>query len=300
MARSEKQLAAGGHRSEQYMLRRDGLFTNTCYHQRVALLFNKKLRENRASGGLVRYTKYALGEIVLVVVGILIALQINDWYQERLDRQTEKEYLISMKRDLTEDARELRAAIDGNSHLLIGLNRTLELLVDPRDDDAWRRDLYMHGIKYTYWFVVMEFSRLTMAQLQYSGGMRLIREAQVREAMISYEQGLETAQQQGRDVMTYFHELEESHKALFDLTLSKQAMQFIEEDYLNMLQPIEVFQALIPQGDYFSDDNPSLITDYYDDMLYYRTALNILTLMYERQLQLADSLSSLIEKRYGI
>lgn len=246
------------------------------------------------------YLKYALGEIVLVVVGILIALQINDWYQERLDRQTEREYLVSMKRDLAEDTRQLREAIEGNSSLLVGLNDTLKLLAEPRDDDSWRRDLYMHGIKYTYWFVVMEFSRLTMAQLQYSGGLRLIRDAQVREAMIAYEQGLETAQQQGRDVMTYFHELEESHKRVFDLTLSKRAMEFIEQDYLNMLQPIEVFQPLVPSGQYLSTEDPSLIADYYDDMLYYRTALNILTLMYQRQLRLAESLSTLIEAQYDI
>jgi len=100
--------------------------------------------------------------------------------------------------------------------------------------------------------------------------------------------------------MTYFHELEESHKALFDLTLSKQAMEFIEQDYLNMLQPIEVFQPLVRPGNYLSSDDPLLIADYYDDMLYYRTALNILTLMYERQLQLADSLSTLIESQYGL
>ena len=100
--------------------------------------------------------------------------------------------------------------------------------------------------------------------------------------------------------MTYFHELEESHKAFFDLTLSKQAMEFIEEDYLNMLQPIGVFESLIPQGTYFSNNDPSLLTDYYDDMLYYRTALNILTLMYKRQLQLAEALDALIEEQYGI
>lgn len=235
-----------------------------------------------------------------MVVGILIALQINDWYQERLDRQTENEYLVSMQRDLAEDARELRAAIDGNAHLLDGLDRTLALLAEPRDDDAWRREVYMHGFKHTYWFVVMEFSRLTMAQLQYSGGMRLIRDARVREAMVSYEQGLETALLQGRDIMPYFHALEESQKALFNLTLTKKAMEFIEEDYLNMLQPMEVFQSLIPQGTYFSSDDPALITDYYDDMLYYHTALNILTLMYQRQLQLAESLSALIDEQYGI
>lgn len=136
------------------------------------------------------YLKYALGEIVLVVIGILIALQINDWYQERLDRRTESEYLISMKRDLAEDTQDLEKAIEGNAHLLEGLNETLELLANPQDDEAWQRDLYTHGIKYTYWFVITEFSQLTMAQLQYSGGMRLIRDARVREAMIAYEQGL--------------------------------------------------------------------------------------------------------------
>lgn len=146
----------------------------------------------------------------------------------------------------------------------------------------------------------MEFSQLTMAQLQYSGDMRLITDVEVREAMVAYEQGLETARQQSRDVMTYFHELEESHKQLFNLTLSKRALEFIELDYLNMLQPLEVFEPLVPEGDYLSSDDPVLIADYYDDMLYYRTALNILTLMYQRQLRLADPLSALIEEEYGI
>jgi hypothetical protein len=194
------------------------MISKSIYDSGMPLLLRRLKLDLFMTSSFRKYIAYAFGEIVLVVVGILIALQINDWYQERLDRQNEREYLISMKRDLTEDTCELRAAIDGNSHLLAGLDRTLQLLAEPRDDDAWRRDLYTHGIKYTYWFVVMEFSQLTMTQLQYSGGMRLIRTARVREAMISYEQGLETAQQQGRDVMTYFHELEESHKALFDLT----------------------------------------------------------------------------------
>lgn len=266
----------------------------------MALFFSKQRHSSSASGAFNRYLRYALGEIVLVVIGILIALQINDWYQERLDRQTEREYLVSMSRDLAEDTRDLIEAIDGNTSLLVGLDSTLRLLAEPRNEDSWRRDLYIHGLKYTYWFVIAEFSRLTMAQLQYSGGMRLITDARVREAMVAYEQGMETARQQSLDVMTYFHELEESHKRLFDLTLSKRAMEFIEEDYLNMLQPIEVFQPLVPPGKYLSGDDPSLIADYYDDMLYYRTALNILTLMYRRQLHLGESLSTLIETQYGI
>ena len=252
----------------------------------MVILKNKQPRNSDEKGAVPKYFRYAIGEIFLVVVGILIALQINDWYQEQLDRQTELEHLASMKRDLVEDAGKLRVAIEGNTGLVAGLNDTLQLLAEPRDDVEWERELYTYGVKHTYYFVVMEFSGLTMAQLQYSGGLRLIRDADVREAMIAYEQGLETAEQQARDVMTYFHHLEESHKALFDLTLSKRAMEFIEQDYLNMLEPIDVFRPLIDHGEYLESDDPALIADYYDDMLYYRTALNILVLMYQNQLEL--------------
>ncbi len=57
------------------------------------------LSENRAS----RYMLYALGEILLVVVGILIALQIDTWNETRKNNNTEqrhlREILTSLKRD---------------------------------------------------------------------------------------------------------------------------------------------------------------------------------------------------------
>ena len=43
-----------------------------------------------------RYLLYAIGEIALVVIGILIALQINNWNEWRKDRITEKHTLESI------------------------------------------------------------------------------------------------------------------------------------------------------------------------------------------------------------
>ena len=54
------------------------------------------LTENRFS----KYLLYAVGEIVLVMVGILLALQVNTWNEERKDRILEKEVLISLKQTL--------------------------------------------------------------------------------------------------------------------------------------------------------------------------------------------------------
>jgi len=43
-----------------------------------------------------RYLKYALGEIVLVVIGILLALQINNWNEERKDRIKENKVMARL------------------------------------------------------------------------------------------------------------------------------------------------------------------------------------------------------------
>jgi hypothetical protein len=47
-----------------------------------------------------KYFKYAFGEIVLVVIGILIALSINNWNTNRLNNQVEKVILNNLKKDL--------------------------------------------------------------------------------------------------------------------------------------------------------------------------------------------------------
>jgi Family of unknown function (DUF6090) len=50
-----------------------------------------------------KYLKYAIGEIVLVVIGILIALSINNWNQTRLDKQQAIGYLKNLVEDLKSD-----------------------------------------------------------------------------------------------------------------------------------------------------------------------------------------------------
>jgi hypothetical protein len=53
-----------------------------------------------------KYLKYAVGEIVLVVIGILIALQINNWNEGRKELRRSKALLEEFKRDLARDTTE--------------------------------------------------------------------------------------------------------------------------------------------------------------------------------------------------
>jgi len=55
----------------------------------------------------VAYIRYAIGEIVLVVIGILIALQINNWNQSRLNRIEEKNILANLHDEFIENKKML-------------------------------------------------------------------------------------------------------------------------------------------------------------------------------------------------
>ena len=58
-----------------------------------------------------KYFKYAIGEIVLVVIGILIALSINNWNESRKDFSKSKNYLSEILKDLVEDTISFNKAI---------------------------------------------------------------------------------------------------------------------------------------------------------------------------------------------
>jgi len=57
-----------------------------------------------------KYLFYAIGEIILVVIGILIALQINNWNNQRLEKEDEKKSYQNIKRQIEDDRKELTGA----------------------------------------------------------------------------------------------------------------------------------------------------------------------------------------------
>ncbi len=70
--------------------------------------FFKNIRNKQFREGEKRSTvKYALGEIILVVLGILIALQINNWNETRKERIVEIEILEGIRGDILKDTADI-------------------------------------------------------------------------------------------------------------------------------------------------------------------------------------------------
>ena len=81
--------------------------------------FFRKIRQNILSEGKTgKYLKYALGEIVLVVIGILIALSINNWNEDRKNQLKETVYLEGIKTDLEWDIKYIDFLVPYNNRRL--------------------------------------------------------------------------------------------------------------------------------------------------------------------------------------
>jgi len=80
--------------------------------------FFRNIRQNLISEGkTAKYLKYAIGEILLVVIGILIALAVNNWNQENKDHRLGRDYLSRIHSDLVQDTISFRNIITSNTYL---------------------------------------------------------------------------------------------------------------------------------------------------------------------------------------
>jgi hypothetical protein len=140
------------------------------------------LTDNRRS----RYLLYALGEIFLVVIGILLALQIDTWNTERMDRLKEREYLRNLIEDLDTQQVQVNAQIEHETLMRAQCQKALKhLSAENIDIDSVNR--YLASVTRRT-FVVND---PTFQDLKSSGNILIIRDNTLRKTLLSFYQYLE-------------------------------------------------------------------------------------------------------------
>ena len=71
------------------------------------IIFRRLRQTFLESGSFTKYLLYAIGEILLVVIGILIALQVNNWNEENRREALKNEIIVKIKSDLNTDLNNL-------------------------------------------------------------------------------------------------------------------------------------------------------------------------------------------------
>ena len=105
------------------------------------LRFFRKIRQRLVTDNKFnKYLLYAVGEILLVVIGILIALQVNNWNEGRKERIIEKSILLEFEDNLERNI----ALIDMAAAEIIEINKSSETIIEILKEGKSYPDTFVH------------------------------------------------------------------------------------------------------------------------------------------------------------
>jgi len=151
--------------------------------------FFRKIRKQLADDNKpLKYMRYAIGEIVLVVIGILIALQVNNWNQSNNEKILEKEYLSRLLQDLDFDIKSFRTTIRLDSSKVENARLLLQKF---KQAEIWTEDDLANVYREFVINANLNVQRVTIDEIKSSGRITLIRNKDLRLHMMTYYANLE-------------------------------------------------------------------------------------------------------------
>ena len=155
--------------------------------------------ENKTS----KYFKYAIGEIVLVVIGILIALSINNWNELIKESKLEKRYLKNITKELKKDS----IALDNIHKELVYQSETknpvIEMLEDQQKNDSLMKYFAVQ------WRPIYPYTPLnsTFEEMKSSSHLNIIKSDEIRESIIKMYNSYESLYSDEQFLLKYFEKL---------------------------------------------------------------------------------------------
>jgi len=137
------------------------------------------------TGKTVNYLKYAIGEIVLVVIGILIALSINNWNEERKKGIQGKEYVKEIYNDLKSDLKSLNRILAKLETNKITSRQILEIL-ESEDKNIADSSLFVSNILNTNAVIDVRRNNRTWDELRSTGRISMIENDSLDKLLTSF------------------------------------------------------------------------------------------------------------------
>ena len=150
-----------------------------------------------------RYFKYAIGEIILVVIGILIALQINNWNQGRKEAALEQRYLKNLVEELKKDSIALSANAIKLERQANTKNPLLDMLSEGKENDSLK--LYFN----LQWRPIYPYTPLksTYEEMTNSSHLNIIKSDDIRSAIVKMYNSYEDLEKDEAFLLEYFKSL---------------------------------------------------------------------------------------------
>jgi hypothetical protein len=187
-----------------------------------------------SEGKFSKYLFYALGEIILVVIGILIAVSINNWNEDRKNAISEHQLISSLRKDMLLNQAELQRVLDKSVRTRLSSDSLLKAArheIGPLTNELLT-DLIVDGTNFT----IYTTHEGTIQDIMGSGKLDLIRNDSIRLAIASWNVNLrhlrewETIERNSSEgYMKYLQKNLDMYKRRPDSLLTKE----IEEQIFN-------------------------------------------------------------------
>ncbi|MCW5516479.1 DUF6090 family protein [Muriicola sp. Z0-33] len=139
-----------------------------------------------------KYLLYAVGEILLVVIGILIALQVNNWNQEKQEHIDELKFLSRLREDIMVDNAYYNRRIYDASLFIEWSDEFLYCLFEKQQslaeaESIWKLFQYFDSSE------MMTIQNSTFSEMLYAGKLELITNPELKSLLLDYYRKSEEA-----------------------------------------------------------------------------------------------------------
>ncbi len=222
--------------------------------------FFRHIRQNLLNEGKTsKYFKYAIGEIVLVVIGILIALSINNWNENRKDKISENDFYCKLLEDFELDRLNIERFSKESDYKI---ETSKKLLLELPQKNKSKEDLingYIQALR-TNAFAP---SKVAILDITSSGKLSLIKNDSLK-----------------KNLLRYYAELD---NLLFQLSINRNkslerafmydgriAFGFQEADYAKIALGSEVM-ATLPITNWQLDSDSKIYKQFREDLVFFVT-----------------------------
>lgn len=193
--------------------------------------FFRKIRQTLLTDNkFSKYLIYAIGEIVLVVIGILIALQINNWNETRKNKAAEQQLLTSLLQEFVSNLVILDNTIDTNTKIFETCV-TIGEFTGPSSPAISEKELsqYMVGaFKYESRYVP---NQGTLDEINNSGKLSLLSDRALRKAISEWQSQFELVKNQENYVLVA---KDYTHKFFIDNENFRRHLELIDDALIDV------------------------------------------------------------------
>lgn len=261
--------------------------------------FNHIRRRLLERNRFTNYILYAIGEIVLVVIGILIAIQLNEMKNERDVLKRQELFITQLKSDLDESKRALKRARRQHD--------SAQILTHYITHAYWKREL-QHDSLYVHFIEVLQLGEIyrpntgTITSLVYSGNIELIRSFKVRNSLLVYLEKVTAMLEEIRQTYDKVDLEINRIKGIFDWSSLRRLYQRKTGFTYNMEPDPEVLKRINWRPDYDEIPFPTELEELFNSRQVYSGYIEIasghgiMEIMYRELIDETDKLQRVLEQ----